>query len=83
MIETTYDETGYPETPDTPKESHPIDRIHIGRYKKPDKVGYIGFIEPEDKTWVLFFGLDGKPSVYYSECEPDGAGIDSSRVDLR
>lgn len=38
--------------------------ITVGRYKDPKSVGWAGWIEPEDKDWILFVGLDGRACAF-------------------
>ena len=44
--------------------------IKIGRYADPQAIGYTGWIEPEDRTWTLFIGLDGAAELYSTTVEP-------------
>ena len=46
--------------------------ITVGRYDKPADVGYQGWLEPEDQSWVAFVADDGKPVVFLNRA-PDGA----------
>lgn len=48
-----------------------MDNIAVHRYDDP-KVGWAGYIEPEDGSWILFIGFDGKP-VFFGEREANGA----------
>lgn len=41
-----------------------MQNIHVKRYSNPEAVGYQGTIEPEDRTWLLFLDLEGRPSLY-------------------
>jgi hypothetical protein len=38
-----------------------MQNIHITRYENPTTLGWAGCIEPEDRSWVAFIGLDGIP----------------------
>lgn len=38
--------------------------VKVGRYKHPDKVGWQGWIEPDDLSWIAFVDLDGKPVIF-------------------
>jgi len=50
--------------------------VKIGRYSDPTLAAeYSGWIEPDDKSWIIFLDGDGKPLVYYAEREPDGAVV--------
>ncbi len=47
-------------------------KIKVGHYKNtggtasapPVGARWAGWIEPEDKSWILFIGADGKPSFF-------------------
>ncbi len=41
-----------------------MSNIILGRYDDPKAVGYQGWLEPEDKTWIAFVDLDGKPVFF-------------------
>ena len=43
--------------------------VRVGRYKYPESVGWQGWIEPEDKSWIAFVALDGKP-VFFLNRDP-------------
>jgi hypothetical protein len=45
--------------------------LNIRHYSNPNAVGYLGWIEPEDKSWIVFIDLDGK-AVFFGERDPDG-----------
>lgn len=46
--------------------------ITVGRYEDPASVGYQGWIEPDDGTFIAFIANDGSPVVFLDR-EPDGA----------
>ena len=50
--------------------------IKIGRYSFPEKLshGWEGWIEPEDKSWIVYVASDGKPVVYLDR-DPDTGAI--------
>lgn len=43
-----------------------MQRIKVTRYTDPAAVGWAGYIEPEDESWIAFIGLDGVPVVFLS-----------------
>lgn len=47
--------------------------IKIVRYDNPALIGWAGCIEPEDKTWVGFVGLDGVPRFFLHRDPETGA----------
>lgn len=55
-----------------------MDKITIKRYD-PNTAGYQGYIEPADKSWILYIGVDGSPLFFPHRaadggvlCEPAG-----------
>jgi hypothetical protein len=46
--------------------------ITVGRYEDPASVGYQGWIEPDDRSWIAFVASDGGPVVFLNRA-PDGA----------
>lgn len=56
--------------------------IHVRRYSDPSH-GFSGWIEPEDRSWVLFIAVDGTPMLMRRteiKQEPEAVG-DSEAVD--
>lgn len=47
--------------------------ITVGRYSDPGSVGFQGWIEPGDKSWVAFVGSDGHPLVFLDRDPVTGA----------
>lgn len=43
--------------------------IRVGRYKHPKRHGWAGWIEPKDRSWIAFIGLDGRPLVFLNRDE--------------
>lgn len=50
-----------------------MDNITVGRYSNPKKTGWLGWIEPKDKSWIAFIDLDNNPKVYLSRDPKTGA----------
>lgn len=54
-----------------------MERIEVGRYTEPEKVGYKGWMNPEqDKgyavpRWILFVDTDGKVALGIRNDEKD------------
>lgn len=46
-----------------------VQNIEVGRYEQPEAVGYQGWIEPADRSWIVFIDLDGKPVVFDSRTD--------------
>lgn len=49
-----------------------MQNISVKRYSDPKATGWAGWIEPEDKTWIAFIDLEGKPTVFLHR-SPSGA----------
>lgn len=47
--------------------------VKVCRYKNPESVGWAGWLEPEDGSWIMFVGLDGKPVVFLNRDPETGA----------
>lgn len=50
-----------------------MSNIVVGRYDNPEGAGWAGWIEPEDRAWIMFVGLDGQPVVYLDRDPSTGA----------
>lgn len=48
-----------------------MQKIKIERYDNPEAVGYQGYVEPEDRSWILYVELDGTP-LFYAHRADDG-----------
>lgn len=46
--------------------------ITVGRYDNPASVGYQGWVEPEDQSWIAYIASNGSPVVFLNRA-PDGA----------
>lgn len=38
--------------------------VHVGRYEHPASTGYSGWIEADDRRWILFVPLEGDPQLF-------------------
>lgn len=47
--------------------------INVHRYPDPKATGWAGYIEPADKTWIAYVGIDGKPLFFLSRDPETGA----------
>jgi hypothetical protein len=47
--------------------------IIVTRYKNPDKVGWLGYMEPKDKSWIMFVDRDNNPKIYLERDKKTGA----------
>ena len=51
-----------------------VSNLKIGRYDHPSVTDeYAGWIEPDDKSWIIWLDAHGKPAVYYKERNDDGS----------
>ena len=41
-----------------------MQNITVGRYAHPEQVGFQGWIEPENRSWIVFVDLKGQPTLY-------------------
>jgi hypothetical protein len=46
-----------------------MQKIKIERYDNPEAAGYQGYVEPEDKSWILYVALDGAPLFHAIRAE--------------
>lgn len=53
-----------------------MQNIHVRRYSRPKSVGWAGTIEPEDKSWIAFIDLEGRPKFYLNRDPETGAVIE-------
>jgi hypothetical protein len=50
--------------------------LTIGRYDHESITKeWAGWIEPADRSWIIYTDADGKPSLYFAAREADGAVI--------
>lgn len=52
-----------------------MQNITVGRYKNPQNVGWAGWIEPEDKSWIAFVDLEGHPVFFLCRDPNTGAVV--------
>lgn len=52
-----------------------METINIKRYDS-DSVGYQGYIEPADKSWILYIGKDGAPLFFPHRKDDGGVACD-------
>jgi hypothetical protein len=49
--------------------------IQITRYVNTQELGYSGYIEPDNGSWIIFLDSEGKPDVYFPERDENGAVV--------
>jgi len=47
--------------------------IKVSRYKNPESVGWQGWIEPDDRSWIAFVDLRGRPVFFLNRDPQTGA----------
>lgn len=47
--------------------------IKVERYGDPEAVGFAGLLEPEDRSWIAFVDLEGKPVFFLNRDPATGA----------
>jgi hypothetical protein len=50
-----------------------MQNIKVTRYADPKATGWAGYIEPADKSWIGFVGIDGRPILFLSRDPGTGA----------
>jgi len=50
-----------------------VGNITVGRYSNPESVGWAGWIEPEDMSWIVFVDLEHNPKIYLDRDSETGA----------
>jgi hypothetical protein len=48
--------------------------ITVGRYANPQSVGYAGWLEPDDRSWIAFVDLEGRP-VFFLDRDPETGAV--------
>lgn len=48
-------------------------KLKIGRYDAKQTTNFAGYVEPEDRSWILFVGRDGKPVLFTDRDPKTGA----------
>lgn len=59
-----------------------MSNLTIGRYDHESITKHFaGYIEPADKSWIIYLDADGKPALYWPERDADG-GVVGEPVEL-
>ena len=66
--------------PVTPTKEPTMCNIKVGRYKDPNSVGWSGWLEPENKSWIMFINLEGQPTVFLNRDPQTGACMDHAEA---
>ncbi len=53
--------------------------IHVGRCSNPQDVGYGGWIEPDDRSWIMFVDVEQKPVMFLNRDPGTGAVHDTGK----
>jgi len=55
-----------------------MQNINVHRYEPPvlaeDGIGWAGYVEPEDKTWILFIG-EGRDPLLWPNRDPETGAV--------
>lgn len=51
-----------------------MQNIHIQRYADPSSHGWAGWIELEDRSWILFIRVDGL-TAFFPERDPQTGAV--------
>lgn len=54
--------------------------LKVGRYTEADRSEFVAWVEPPDRTWILFLRKDGTPVLYPNRDPKTGAVIGSAAV---
>jgi len=52
-----------------------MQNIIIGRYSNPANIGFWGWVEPQDRSWILFLPVDDGPPVVYPKRDKDTGAV--------
>ena len=52
------------------REEVSMGNITVTRYPVPAEVGWAGYIEPEDRSWIAFIDLAGR-AVFFLDRDPE------------
>jgi hypothetical protein len=55
-----------------------MQNVHVKRYANPQQVGWAGYLEPEDRSWIAFIDLEGRP-VFFLDRDPKTGAVCSSK----
>lgn len=50
-----------------------MQNVIVKRYTNAQQVGWAGWIEPEDRTWIAFIDLEGRPVFFLDRDTETGA----------
>ena len=53
-----------------------MSNLKIGRYDHESVTkDWAGWIEPDDRSWIIYTDADDKPALYFPEREPSGTVV--------
>lgn len=59
-----------------------MSNLTIGRYDHESITkDFAGYIEPAEKSWIIYLDADGKPALYWPKRDADG-GVIGDPVEL-
>ena len=57
-----------------------MQNITVHRYSQPQAVGYAGWLEPADKSWIAFIDLKGQPTFFLDRDPVSGACLPPDEI---
>jgi hypothetical protein len=51
-----------------------MENLVVTRYLNPKEVGYVGYVEPANRKWILFVTTNGEP-VLFSHRDPHTGAV--------
>jgi hypothetical protein len=53
-----------------------MENVKVGRYSNPELLKFWqGWIEPNDLSWIMFIGANGRPSMFLTRDPQTGAVV--------
>ena len=53
-----------------------MQNLTVGRYIEPSvKTSYQGWIEPDDRSWVIYLDSEGMPVLFWKERDAEGGVV--------
>ena len=60
-----------------------MQNITVHRYPQPQAVGYAGWLEPTDRSWIAFIDLKGQPTFFLDRDPVTGACLSPDEIGER
>lgn len=59
---------------------NPMQNIAVRRYANPEELGWAGWIEPKDLSWIVFIRADGSPVIFMHRDPVTGACLSGEEI---